>query len=140
MLLGGSAFIFALPTAHWVTGTGSTANCLISKMEVCFFENSLWHSSIITLHKLNQWCQLCLSTANRTRADVIRNLWLLSFFVKHKGEFKRGGQLVASYPATAVYGSRSQPARSRHKCVAETVTRTPTCKEHHIKLNTSILH
>lgn len=53
-VIRGAAFIVALPIAHWVTGTGSTAKCLIPKMEVCFFENSLWHSSVIALHKLNQ--------------------------------------------------------------------------------------
>lgn len=73
MLLVGSAFILALPIAHWVTRTGSSAKCLISKMEVCSFEHSLWHSSVIGSHELDhsRWCQPCLLTARRTSADLI---------------------------------------------------------------------
>lgn len=89
----GSAF--NLPIAHWVTHRGSRAKCLISKMEVCSFEHSLWHSSAIAAHELDliKWCQLYLLTASRASADSFRNgsylrRMALPFFIKHEGELK----------------------------------------------------
>lgn len=126
MLPAGSAFILVLPIAHWVTRTGSTAKCLISKMEVCSFEHSLWHSSVIASHELDhsRWCQPCLLTARRTSADLIRHTcsshWAIStssgvvFLVKHEGELKPGGWVVRSYRAVAVIAQDLNQPRSKN--------------------------
>lgn len=94
------------------------AKHLISKMEACSFESSLWQPFAPASHELEpvRPCQMCLLTASRTSADFIRNPWVRS--ASHGVVFLcRTRRVIKSEPTSFRFLSRRRSCGWRWKSV-----------------------